>query len=208
VSETRTLPARDDKAAVAFWEWVMTVGPALALVLPLAATWLIGGFEDFQWIDQPVTFVQSLGTLGAMCFPFAAFYYARMRWNQARAAASRNWPTVPGVVETSKVERRQGRWAAFYKLALGYRYEVDGRRYAGDTVQFGPARVTAWELIESLADKYPAGAQVTVHYDPDDPGSSVLETADEMAQQNQWQIWAFCAAPIVLSIVIAIKNSD
>jgi uncharacterized membrane protein YqaE (UPF0057 family) len=201
------VPPDGDPRSVAFWEWVMTVSPAIAFVLPLAAVWLLGGFVDFQWIDYPVTFFQSFAILGAMMFPFAAFYYARGRWNQARALASEAWPTVPGVIETSNVEQRLTRSGIFYKLALSYRYEVDGNGYDGDTAEFGPPRVTAQDLIEELAQKYPAGAKVTVHYDPDDPASSVLETSDEMARQNQWQIWLFAAVPIGLSIVVAIKNA-
>jgi hypothetical protein len=185
----------------------MTVSPCIAFVLPLAAVWLAGGFVDFQWIDYPVTFFQSFAILGAMMFPFAVFYSARSRWNQARARASEAWPTVPGVVETSKVEQRLTKSGIFYKLALSYRYDVDGNGYEGDTAQFGPRRVTAQELIEELAQKYPAGQKVTVHYDPDDPATAVLETSDEMARQNQWQIWFFLAAPLGISIVVAIKNS-
>jgi hypothetical protein len=201
------VPPDDDPRSVAFWEWVMTVSPAIAFVLPLAAVWLAGGYVDFQWVDQPVTFVQAFGILGPMMYPFAAFYYARGRWNQARARASEAWPTVPGVIETSKVEQRLTRSGIFYKLALRYRYEVDGNGYQGDTAEFGPPRVTAQELIEGLAQKYPAGAKVTVHYDPDDPATCVLETSDEMARQNQWQIWLLALTPIGLSILAAILNS-
>jgi hypothetical protein len=35
----------------------------------------------------------------------------------------------------------------------------------------------------------------------------VLETSDEMAWQNAWQVWFLLGAPIVISIVVAIKNS-
>jgi hypothetical protein len=73
-------------------------------------------------------------------------------------------------------------------------------------VQIGPARVTAEELVERLADRYPVGAQVTVHYDPADPSDAVLETSDEMARQNAWQIWVLLGAPIVISALVAIVN--
>jgi hypothetical protein len=201
------VPPDGDPRSVAFWQSVMTVSPVIGFVLPLAAVWLLGGYDDFRWDSQPVTFVQGLGILGPMMYPFAAFYYARSRWNQARARASMAWPTVPGVVETSKVEERWSKSGTFYKLALSYRYDVDGNSYEGDTVEFGPARVTAQELIEGLAQKYPAGQKVTVHYDPDDPATAVLETSDEMARQNQWQIWLFATFPIALSLLAAFLNS-
>ena len=75
MTETKEIPASDDSAA--FWERAMWLDPPAVLVLVLAVTWLPGGFEDFQWIDQPVTFIQALGILAGMCFPLGTFYYAR-----------------------------------------------------------------------------------------------------------------------------------
>lgn len=205
VTETKEIPASDDRAA--FWERVMWLGPPAVLVLALAVPWLLGGFDDFEWINQPVTFIQSLAILGGMCFPLGTFYYARGEWHAARARLSRAWPTVPGVVRSNRVARRATRGPTLYKLALLYGYEVGGRGFEGDTVQFGPKFVSAKDLIDALAIKYPVGAAVTVHYDPDDPATSVLETSDEMARQNRWQIWCFFGAPFVISIVVAIKNA-
>lgn len=207
MSETKNSSEPADDTAVAFWAAAMAIAPAAALLLSLTATWLLGGYEDFQWVDQPVTFIQGLGILGPMFFPVGAFYYAQSRWNLARARASCRWPTVAGVVEADEVERRRGSMAVFYKLALRYRYEVGGTSYEGHRVQFGPARVTAKELIETLATKYPAGTKVDVHYDPNDPATAVIEPSGEMAQQNRWRIWFFFAAPFVLSGITAIRNA-
>jgi|SRR5579862_6309232 hypothetical protein len=197
----------DDKTSVAFWGIMIAVAPAAALLLPAIAIWLLGGYENFEWVDQPVTFIQGLGILGPMFFPLGAFFYAQSRWNVARARASRRWPTVPGTVLADEVERRQGPFLMFYKLMLRYRYEVGGNSYEGDRIQFGPARVTAKQLIEMLAEKYPPGAQVNVHYDPNDPSTAVLETSEEMAQQNRWRIWFFFAGPFLFSSVVAVKNA-
>ncbi len=195
----------DDNATVAFWGIALAVAPAAALLLPLTVIWLLGGYENFQWVDQSVTFIRGLGLLGPMFFPFGAFFYAQGRWNLARARASRRWPTAPGVVQSDEVERRQTSYFMFYKLTLSYRYEVGGTSYEGDRVQFGPARVAERELIERLETKYPPGAQVNVHYDPNDPSTAVLETSDEMAQQNRWRIWFFFGGPFLLSGVAAIR---
>jgi hypothetical protein len=204
----KLVPQPGDPNAVVFWANATAAGPILACVLPLAIGWLLGAFVDFQWVDKPVNFLQGITILGTMMFPFAAYYAARRRWNEARARASVAWPTVPGKVEQSKIETRQtARSGTFYRLALIYRYDVGGRDYEGDTVEFGPPRVTNQDLIERLAAKYPVGAPVTVHYDPDAPGDSVLETSDEMARQNMWQVWFFLGMPIVVSILSSIVNS-
>jgi hypothetical protein len=207
VIETKNSTELTDDASVAFWGATIVVAPAAALILPLVAIWLFGGYENFEWVDQPITFMQGLGIMVPMFFPFGVFFYAQSRWNMARARASRRWPTVPAVVQADEVEQRQSSFFVFYKLALHYRYEVGGTSYEGDRVQFGPARVTARELIETLAAKYPPGAQVDIHYDPNDPSTAVLETSDEMAQQNGWRIGFFLAGPFLLSGVVAIRNA-
>jgi hypothetical protein len=200
------LPA-DDAAAVDFWTWGMLIGPAAAFVLPLLVAWLLGGFKNCVWINQPATFLQSFAILGAMCFPCGAFLVARGRRNLAFAGLSRTWPTVAGLVQSSAIERRQTVYFPMYKLVLNYGYQVADRVYQNDLVQFGPRWVKAKDLIEDLAKKYPAGATATVHYDPDDPETSVLETSFEMAAQNSWQLWCYFGAPFVISIVIALKNA-
>jgi hypothetical protein len=207
VNQTKDSSQLDANASVMFWAETIVVAPAAVLLLSLIAMWLLGGYENVQWVDQPVTFIQGLGILGPMFFPLGAFFYAQSRWNLARARASRRWPTVPGVVQADEVERRQGSFFMFYKLALRYRYEVGGISYDGDRVQFGPARVAARELIAKLATKYPPGARVIVHYDPNDPSAALLETSDEMAQQNRWRIWFFFIGPFFLSGVVAIRNA-
>src|SRR5262245_61750414 len=111
--------AANSKAALTFWGWAMIVGPPIAVVLPILMARLLGGYEDFQLINKPVTFLEALGILGAMCFPFGVFKYARSRWNQTRAHASRTWPTTPGQVHWSRVEERvTGLPMWLYKLAL------------------------------------------------------------------------------------------
>ena len=113
---------------------------------------------------------------------------------------------MPGQVQSSEMERRiTGLPAVLWKLALSYSYRVSENSYRGDTVQFGARYVSSKELIQAQAKKYPPGAAITVHYDPDDPATSVIETSDEMARQNSWQIWLYFLSPIVISMVVAIR---
>jgi hypothetical protein len=207
VSLDRLVPQPGDPNAVAFWEWMMAAGPIAAGSLTLATGWLLGAFVDWQWVDKPVTFVQALMILGSMCFPVAAFLAARRRWFEARARDAVAWPTVAGKVEGSRIEKMAAQYGTKYRLALAYRYQVGGQDYEGDRVEFGPRRVGSEELIERLADKYLAGADVTVHYDPDDPATAVLETSEEMARQNQWVVWFLLGMPVGLSILAAVRNA-
>ena len=182
----KVLPGPGDAKAVGFWAWVMAVGPIAAGVSMLVLGWLLGAFTDFDAL-RPVDFIEGLTILGTMCFPFAVFFEGRRRWHAAQARASAGRPTVPGKVGRSRSERTYGMYGtAFYRLALRYSYEVNGRVYEGDIAQFGPPRVTNQDLIEGLVEKYPAGTDVTVHYNPDAPEIAVIETSDEMAWQNAW----------------------
>jgi hypothetical protein len=190
-----------DDRAIRLWDHVGTFGPPLAFILSLAIVWLSGGLDNFGW-NQPVTFLQSVAMLGAMCFPIAVFLFASARWTLALARASSAWPTTAGVVRESSVGTRRGSLRTVYWHALRYTYEVDGRSYDGDQAQFGPPNVTNKALVETVASRYAPGARVTVHYEPDDPATSTLETSDEMARQPDWRIWYFAAAPFVLSVVL------
>ena len=62
------------------------------------------------------------------------------------------------------------------------------------------------ESTEALAHKYPVDAKVRVHYDPDDPKTSVLDVSEAMARQNNKCIWLFVGFPFSFTIVVAIVN--
>jgi len=200
------LPALNDRSAVAFWETMSLAGPALALVLMLLIGSLSGEFADFN-PTKPVNFVSGFCILGTMLFPFAAFLYARGERFRAIAHVSRSWPTVRGFVKTSRIESRPTRLGEVYRLVLNYRYAVKDVHYHGETAEFGPAWIKDNELLETLAEKYPAGATVSVHYDPEAPETSALETSDEMARKRSWLVWFLVVVPFAFAALAAIVNS-
>jgi len=195
----------DGRDSVTFWGLMMAIGPLAAAIIPPTAVWLLGGLEDFAWVGQEVTAAQAFAIIGAMAFPFAAFFFAQDMFNRARARTSRFWPTVPGVVQSSEVRERRTRLGTNYRLALRYSYEVGGSGYEGDRVAFGPSWVPDEDLIDALARKYPAGAAVAVHVDPAAAETAVLETTTAMAFKNQIKIWLLAAFPLVLTIAVAVR---
>ncbi len=62
-------------------------------------------------------------------------------------------------------------------------------------------------LLEALANKYPPGARVTVHYDPSDPTTAVLETSDALARRMDYRFWPLVIGPLVASVVVGIINA-
>ncbi len=93
----------------------------------------------------------------------------------------RNWLTASGKVIVSKVEsrRRGGVKKGTEEDTMGnypqvvYEYTVEGRNYKGKRISIGE-QMPDFQVEETL-NKYPKGADVDVHYNPNAPGQSVLE---------------------------------
>ena len=58
---------------------------------------------------------------------------------------------------------------------LVYRYEVNGRSYESDRLAFGFPRSMSREEAQQFVEAHPVGGAVTVHYDPQQPGESVIQ---------------------------------
>jgi len=101
------------------------------------------------------------------------------------ASASKNWPSVQGVVTHSDV---QSRWSSspvgtpqhrsgptrLYLADVQYTYAVDGVEYTGDRVEFGDYSSSNALRASKIAKTYRVGSDVTVYYDPSRPSRAVL----------------------------------
>ncbi len=106
------------------------------------------------------------------------FFGGRDLW---KSYQMNQWPKTSGIILTSDVvndfDEAGSDESEDYSVHLTYRYFVDEIEYVGDIISVGyhgsrSAR-DAW-MTEAL---YPAGREVTVHYPPDQPWRSVLETS-------------------------------
>jgi hypothetical protein len=99
----------------------------------------------------------------------------------ARGRETRGWSHAAGRVLSSRVEEEHGgaeeqgypRW----RFDVRYAYEVRGRTYESGQVWYGSSSAPAsqdraWH--QQWADRFPAGGEVDVWYDPADPGRAVL----------------------------------
>jgi len=96
--------------------------------------------------------------------------------------ASSHWPTVAGVVLRAGMTEDQTKGVGtkntykFYSTKLEFRYQVDGRDYTTETVQFGRAIGSGDISNEAvLALRYPAGTKVPVFYHPHDPALATVK---------------------------------
>jgi hypothetical protein len=102
----------------------------------------------------------------------------------AETRAASRWPTVQGTVLSSRAESRRiltqtggSQTTTVWSPLVEYSYRVGERSYHGSRVAFGPEVAGGRDLAEQTVQRYPAGATVSVHYDPSNPSHATLETA-------------------------------
>lgn len=96
--------------------------------------------------------------------------------------AAQQWPAAPGRIISSRVVEsrsrdKDGNTDYRYHTSVKYEYTVGDRALTGDRIDLG------WAGFESsrrgahqkLADRYPAGQEVSVYYDPSQPEQCALE---------------------------------
>ena len=98
-----------------------------------------------------------------------------------RAKRAQSWPIVPGRVIASRVVQHEstdseGGSSVTYEPQVEYEYSVMGLTYSAKRVAFGTNRYDARKATE-IADRYPAGSVVSVHYNPDKVKDATLETS-------------------------------
>lgn len=137
-----------------------------------------------SYIKKPPRYMGVIGILAGLSFFF--FLTGELR----SILECRNWPTVPGVIISSKVVETdrmetntrpggKGMISRFvYLPTVAYNYTVEGKKYLSNKVflwmdaeDFHKPK-NAWEIV----DRYPVGKEVTVYYNPDNIGEAVLET--------------------------------
>jgi hypothetical protein len=98
-------------------------------------------------------------------------------WTIVRdARASAAWPHVEGVVTGSEVtSSTDGDGAESYSPQVTYTYLAGGRYQESYVIKFGENSYDSRRRAEAVAARYPVGRKVTVYYDRDRPGKSVLE---------------------------------
>lgn len=90
-------------------------------------------------------------------------------------AASENWPSTTGEVVEAYVRDSTDEDGTTYHAEVTYRYTVNDQWYAGDTVNFGQYGSGNRSHAQGIVDRYPSGQRITVYYNPDSPGTAVLE---------------------------------
>jgi hypothetical protein len=96
-----------------------------------------------------------------------------------RSKTAQSWPTASGIVLNSDVQVHvdydsDHGSSTTYEPVVTYQYSIMGQNYTATRIAFGANRFGRKKAYE-IASKYPAGAQVIVHYNPDKVSDATLE---------------------------------
>jgi hypothetical protein len=116
-----------------------------------------------------------LGFIGA-----GIFLIYRSVQSRKKAEASQGWLSTTGQISESRVEHSLSTDSDggndSYTPYVEYTYQVAGQDHTGRDLTFGFTQgYGKASKAQSMLEKYPAGAQVNVYYDPADPQKAVLE---------------------------------
>ena len=112
---------------------------------------------------------------------FAVLMYLGIQ--QAREmGAARQWPSTEGVISEARILRSQQRHSEKnahalryeYEVRVQYTYSVAGIGYHGDRLRIRSNQYRSEATAQRELAQYPAGRQVRVYYDPQEPQRSVL----------------------------------
>jgi hypothetical protein len=109
------------------------------------------------------------------------FFIGVRNFNRARESVL--WPTVEGRVAHSEMtiswphanDSHQSNTPTYGAEVL-YKYQLSGTTYSSNRVGFGDYESGDPSHAQSILNRYPRGISVQVHYNPQSPELSVLET--------------------------------
>jgi hypothetical protein len=100
--------------------------------------------------------------------------------NIYRQSQAESYPATTGVVTSADISSHtstdsDGHTSTTYRAEISCRYEVEGRTFTSDTYRYGAMGTSDRSYAESVVQRYPVGAEVTVYYNPADQSDAVLE---------------------------------
>lgn len=126
--------------------------------------------------------------------------------HRSKHQASESWTTVEGKISKSWIREdystdSDGDHTTHYYPEVEYVYSFMGQDYHGSNIVFGPKQGGGRSGAEKVTAKYPAGSPVTVYYDPNNPGDSVLE---RKLSKTSLVFGIVCLAVAVLSLFLQV----
>lgn len=99
-------------------------------------------------------------------------------FSEKRAKAAQTWPSIQGVILSSKVEQNYdnetGSATTSFEPVVEYQYELMGQTLTGKRISYGANSFNQKKAAE-IAALYPAGSKVKVYYNPEKVTDCTLE---------------------------------
>jgi len=94
-----------------------------------------------------------------------------------RVLSAQNWPTTEGVVVAGHIATsHSSEGGTSYRPVVQYQYQVVEKTYMSDLMSFGSRNYFGgYGGAQRTLQRYPVGAAVRVHYNPNKPERAVLE---------------------------------
>jgi len=140
---------------------------------------------------------------GVTFLMFGGILFNVLRMRSQMQAAS-HWDRIEGVITVSRVDQPPSHVSDDLNDAtpvIRYRYRVGGQDLESDQVRIGGTALTTRVLAGGLVARYPVGARVDVHIDPNDPKNVLLEP------EQQGNLTALIVFAIVFGFIAAILTA-
>ena len=121
--------------------------------------------------------------LGFVLLILNVIFLAIIYFMRRKMAAVSQWPSTMGSVMMSTVDRRSTSDGYSDYPVVQYSYQVNGQPY--QSMRLAPGPEVGGSGAGKVVAKYPAGAQVMVFYNPQNPSDAVLERK----APAQWLMW-------------------
>lgn len=129
--------------------------------------------------------------IGAVLFLFVllnAIFLGVIFFMRRKMAAVSQWPSTMGTVMASTIEQRSSSEGGYTDYpVVQYSYQVNGQPY--QALKLAPGPEVGGTGARKVVGRYPAGAQVMVFYNPQNPSDAVLERK----APAQWIMWLLLA---------------
>ena len=116
-------------------------------------------------------------------FLLNAIFLGVIFFMRRKMAVVSQWPSTMGNVVASRVEHRSSSDGSTDYPVIQYSYQVGGQSYQG--MKLAPGPEVGGTGARKVVGRYPAGAQVMVFYNPQNPSDAVLERK----APAQWIMW-------------------
>jgi len=131
--------------------------------------------------------------------------------------SSTNWPTTQGTILSSEVESHTTKkydknghasTSTDYRAKILYQYAINGTYYSSDEISLMYS--SFWGDIneaQQLVEKYPAGKNVTIHYNPESPSEAVLEPGTAPSSMMNFMTCGATLIPLgIIFLLLALRK--